>query len=58
MKETSSLQSDFTKFLATADSSLLQTNIVLQQMEKSQKVVNTACSPEHLKIFHDIARKF
>nr|XP_012300471.2 laminin subunit alpha-3 isoform X2 [Aotus nancymaae] len=37
MKEINSLQSDFTKYLATADSSLLQTNIALQLMEKSQK---------------------
>nr|XP_051707297.1 laminin subunit alpha-3 isoform X2 [Oryctolagus cuniculus] len=37
VKEISSLQSDFTKFLTTADSSLLQTNIMLQQMEESQK---------------------
>lgn len=32
-----SLQSDFTKSLATADSSLLQTNVLLQLMEKSQQ---------------------
>ncbi|XP_032149077.1 laminin subunit alpha-3 isoform X4 [Sapajus apella] len=37
MKEINSLQNDFTKYLATADSSLLQTNIALQLMEKSQK---------------------
>ncbi|XP_074239777.1 laminin subunit alpha-3 isoform X2 [Saimiri boliviensis] len=37
MKEINSLQSDFTKYLATAESSLLQTNIALQLMEKSQK---------------------
>ncbi|XP_037662307.1 laminin subunit alpha-3 isoform X2 [Choloepus didactylus] len=37
VKETNSLQSDFTKYLTTADSSLLQTNIVLQLMEKSQE---------------------
>ncbi|XP_040840615.1 laminin subunit alpha-3 isoform X1 [Ochotona curzoniae] len=36
-KEISSLQSDFTTFLSTADASLLQTNIVLQQLEESQK---------------------
>ena len=33
-----SLQSDFTKSLATADSSLMQTNIVLQLMKKSHEV--------------------
>nr|XP_035126645.2 LOW QUALITY PROTEIN: laminin subunit alpha-3 [Callithrix jacchus] len=37
VKEINSLQSDFTKYLATADSSLLQTNTALQLMEKSQK---------------------
>nr|XP_054393687.1 laminin subunit alpha-3 isoform X1 [Pongo abelii] len=37
VKEINSLQSDFTKYLTTADSSLLQTNIALQLMEKSQK---------------------
>lgn len=33
-----SLQSDFTKSLATADASLLQTNIMLKLMGKSQEV--------------------
>uniref|UniRef100_A0A2K6FCC1 Laminin subunit alpha 3 n=1 Tax=Propithecus coquereli TaxID=379532 RepID=A0A2K6FCC1_PROCO len=37
MKEVNSLQSDFTKYLTTADASLLQINVVLQLMEKSQK---------------------
>ncbi|KAL6049169.1 hypothetical protein STEG23_034897, partial [Scotinomys teguina] len=37
MKEMNSLKNDFTKYLATADSSLLQTNTLLQQMDKSQK---------------------
>lgn len=37
VKEINSLQSDFTKYLTSADSSLLQTNIALQLMEKSQK---------------------
>uniref|UniRef100_A0A2R8ZEU5 Laminin subunit alpha-3 n=1 Tax=Pan paniscus TaxID=9597 RepID=A0A2R8ZEU5_PANPA len=37
VKEINSLQSDFTKYLTTADSSLLQTNIALQLLEKSQK---------------------
>ncbi|XP_021568496.1 laminin subunit alpha-3, partial [Carlito syrichta] len=37
VKEINSLQSDFTKYLSTADLSLLQTNAVLQLMEKSQK---------------------
>lgn len=37
MKEMDSLKNDFTKYLATADSSLLQTNNLLQQMDKSQK---------------------
>ncbi|KAM7127014.1 laminin subunit alpha-3 isoform 1-T1 [Molossus nigricans] len=37
IKEMNSLQSDFTKSLATADSSLLQTNVLLQLMEKSQE---------------------
>ncbi|XP_036060854.1 LOW QUALITY PROTEIN: laminin subunit alpha-3 [Onychomys torridus] len=37
MKEMNSLKNDFTKYLATADSSLLQTNNLLQQMDKSQK---------------------
>lgn len=37
VKEMNSLQSDFTKSLATADSSLLQTNVLLQLMEKSQQ---------------------
>ncbi|XP_052011467.1 laminin subunit alpha-3 isoform X2 [Apodemus sylvaticus] len=36
-KEMDSLKKDFTKYLATADSSLLQTNNLLQQMDKSQK---------------------
>lgn len=38
VQEMNSLQSDFTKSLATADSSLLQTNIMLKLMEKSQEV--------------------
>ena len=38
VKEMNSLQSDFTKRLATADSSLMQTNIVLQLMKKSHEV--------------------
>lgn len=33
-----SLQSEFTKSLAEADASLLQTNVLLQLMEKSQEV--------------------
>ncbi|XP_008574866.1 PREDICTED: laminin subunit alpha-3 [Galeopterus variegatus] len=37
VKEINSLQSDFTKYLTTADASLLQTDNVLQLMEKSQK---------------------
>ncbi|XP_012657470.1 laminin subunit alpha-3 [Otolemur garnettii] len=37
VKEINSLQSDFTKYLTTADSSLLQTNVLLQLLEKSQK---------------------
>ncbi|XP_054439429.1 laminin subunit alpha-3 isoform X2 [Pteronotus mesoamericanus] len=37
VKEMNSLQSDFAKSLATADSSLLQTNVLLQMMEKSQQ---------------------
>ncbi|XP_036761629.2 laminin subunit alpha-3 isoform X2 [Manis pentadactyla] len=37
IKEMNSLQSDFTKYLATANSSLLQINIMLQLMRKSQK---------------------
>ncbi|KAF4024914.1 hypothetical protein G4228_016858 [Cervus hanglu yarkandensis] len=37
VKEMNSLQSDFTKRLATADSSLMQTNIVLQLMKKSHE---------------------
>ncbi|XP_016022014.2 laminin subunit alpha-3 isoform X2 [Rousettus aegyptiacus] len=37
VQEMNSLQSDFTKSLATADSSLLQTNIMLKLMEKSQE---------------------
>uniref|UniRef100_A0A8C8TSB6 Laminin subunit alpha-3 n=1 Tax=Peromyscus maniculatus bairdii TaxID=230844 RepID=A0A8C8TSB6_PERMB len=37
MKEMNSLKNDFTKYLATADSSLLLTNNLLQQMDKSQK---------------------
>ncbi|XP_048219198.1 laminin subunit alpha-3 isoform X2 [Perognathus longimembris pacificus] len=37
MKEMNSLQSEFTKYLATADSSLLQTNNMLKLMDKSQK---------------------
>lgn len=41
VKEINSLQSDFTKYLTSADSSLLQTNIALQLMEKSQKVEET-----------------
>jgi laminin alpha 3/5 len=38
VKEIDSLQSEFTKYLTTADSSLLQMNNVLQLMDKSQKV--------------------
>ena len=41
MKEMDSLKHYFTKYLATADSSLLQTNNLLQQMDKSQKVAET-----------------
>ncbi|XP_076991904.1 laminin subunit alpha-3 isoform X2 [Tamandua tetradactyla] len=37
VKEINALQSDFTKYLTTADSSLLQTKLVLQLMEKSQE---------------------
>ncbi|KAK2509506.1 hypothetical protein MC885_005672 [Smutsia gigantea] len=37
VKEMNSLQSDFTKYLATANSSLLQINIMLQLMKKSQE---------------------
>lgn len=37
VQEMNSLQSDFTKSLATADASLLQTNVVLQLMEKNQE---------------------
>ncbi|XP_053427342.1 laminin subunit alpha-3 isoform X2 [Nycticebus coucang] len=37
VKEINSLQTDFTKYLTTADSSLLQTNVLLQLLEKSQK---------------------
>uniref|UniRef100_A0A8C9MD30 Laminin subunit alpha-3 n=1 Tax=Panthera tigris altaica TaxID=74533 RepID=A0A8C9MD30_PANTA len=37
VKEMNSLQSDFTKYLSTADSSLLQTNTLLQLMGKSQE---------------------
>ncbi|XP_019321081.2 laminin subunit alpha-3 isoform X2 [Panthera pardus] len=37
VKEMNSLQSDFTKYLSTADSSLLQTNTLLQLMRKSQE---------------------
>ncbi|ELW48958.1 Laminin subunit alpha-3 [Tupaia chinensis] len=37
MNEINSLQSDFTKYLTTADSSLLKTNIALQLMEKGHK---------------------
>ncbi|MEJ1281613.1 laminin alpha 3 [Cricetulus griseus] len=37
MKEMNSLKNDFAKYLATADASLLQTNNLLQQMDKSQK---------------------
>ncbi|XP_004421058.1 PREDICTED: laminin subunit alpha-3 isoform X1 [Ceratotherium simum simum] len=37
VKEMNSLQSDFTKYLSTADASLLQTNVVLQLMRKSQE---------------------
>ncbi|KAH0517395.1 Laminin subunit alpha-3 [Microtus ochrogaster] len=37
MREMNSLKKDFAKYLATADSSLLQTNSLLQQMDKSQK---------------------
>lgn len=38
VKEMNSLQSDFTKHLATADSSLLQTNVALELMSKSHEV--------------------
>ncbi|XP_025862311.2 laminin subunit alpha-3 isoform X2 [Vulpes vulpes] len=37
VKEMNSLQSDFSKYLTTADSSLLQTNTLLQLMGKSQE---------------------
>lgn len=42
MKEMNSLKNDFTKYLATADSSLLLTNNLLQQMDKSQKVEDSS----------------
>lgn len=38
VREMNALQSEFTKSLAAADSSLLQTNVLLQLMEKSQEV--------------------
>lgn len=41
-----SLQSEFTKSLAEADASLLQTNILLQLMEKSQEVRQRSFSRE------------
>ena len=41
MREMNSLKNDFAKYLSTADSSLLQTNNLLQQMDKSQKVADT-----------------
>nr|XP_021501092.1 laminin subunit alpha-3 isoform X2 [Meriones unguiculatus] len=41
MKEINSLKNDFAKYLATADSSLLQTNNLLQQMDRSQKEYET-----------------
>nr|XP_035954011.1 laminin subunit alpha-3 isoform X7 [Halichoerus grypus] len=37
VQEMNSLQSDFSKYLATADSSLLQTNMLLQRIGKSQE---------------------
>ena len=37
-----SLKKDFAKYLGTADSSLLQTNNLLQQMDKSQKVAEAS----------------
>ncbi|XP_006104519.1 laminin subunit alpha-3 [Myotis lucifugus] len=37
VREMNSLQSEFTKSLAEADASLLQTNVLLQLMEKSQE---------------------
>uniref|UniRef100_A0A8C5NVV6 Laminin subunit alpha-3 n=1 Tax=Jaculus jaculus TaxID=51337 RepID=A0A8C5NVV6_JACJA len=37
VKEMTSLKSDFTKYLTTADSSLLQTNNVLQLLDSNQK---------------------
>ncbi|XP_010585108.1 laminin subunit alpha-3 isoform X2 [Loxodonta africana] len=37
VKEIKSLQGDFTKYLSTAGASLLQTNVVLKLMEKSQE---------------------
>lgn len=41
-----SLQNEFTKSLATADASLLQTNVLLQLMEKSQEVRQRSFSRE------------
>ncbi|KAM6218699.1 laminin subunit alpha-3 [Rhynchocyon petersi] len=41
VKEISSLQSDFTKYLTTADALLLQTNNMLQLMKKSQEDYKT-----------------
>ncbi|XP_054579702.1 laminin subunit alpha-3 isoform X4 [Eptesicus fuscus] len=40
VREMNALQSEFTKSLAAADSSLLQTNVLLQLMEKSQEDYN------------------
>ncbi|KAM5304312.1 laminin subunit alpha-3 isoform 1-T1 [Glossophaga mutica] len=47
VKEMNSLQSDFTKSLATADSSLQQTNVLLQLMEKSQEEYKKLAATVH-----------
>ncbi|XP_045705786.1 laminin subunit alpha-3 isoform X2 [Phyllostomus hastatus] len=47
VKDMNSLQSDFTKSLATADSSLQQTNVLLQLMEKSQEEYKKLAATVH-----------
>lgn len=52
-----SLRSDFSKYLAAADSALLQTNVLLQRMENSQQVQTKLLLQKIEKTFRSYARK-
>jgi len=57
VQEMNSLQSDFSKYLATADSSLLQTNMLLQRIGKSQEVETKLVLQKIEKTFRSYPRK-